>query len=70
VAGPVKQRLYVLRAALAYAKDVSGKIPEIPTMPKMIVRNAPQGFLAYPQFKVIHGHLVEPAADIALFGYQ
>jgi integrase len=67
--GTVKTRLYVLRAALAHARDVRGKIAVIPKLPRMIVRNARQGFFSYEQFRAIHGHLDQPAADIALFGY-
>jgi integrase len=67
--GTVKTRLYVLRAALAHAKNVLQKLTEMPTVPRMLVRNARQGFFSYAQFRAIHGHLPQPAADIALFGY-
>lgn len=67
--GTVKTRLYVLHAALVHAKEILRTISAVPRLPRMIVRNARQGFFTYAQFRAIHAHLVQPAADIALFGY-
>jgi len=67
--GTVKTRLYVLHAALVHAKEVLRTITDVPRLPRMIVRNARQGFFTYEQFRAILAHLAQPAADIALFGY-